>query len=97
MCTSQPGGVRLLSAAFVARTDGETPHVYRRLPESEIRKHIDRTWIRKALVIDLLDHWLKASVMPNGFIQENLDPRVGAVGRAARSQPERAGPRPLHV
>ena len=44
-----------------------------RLPNSEIAKHIDRDWIRKSLVNDLLDHWVKASIMPNGFIQENLD------------------------
>src|SRR6185436_8167335 len=44
-----------------------------RLPESEIRKHVDRAWVRKAMVNDLLDYWLKASVMPSGFIQENLD------------------------
>jgi cellobiose epimerase len=37
------------------------------------RKQVDREWIRKALVNDLLDHWVKAAVMPNGFIQENLD------------------------
>jgi mannose/cellobiose epimerase-like protein (N-acyl-D-glucosamine 2-epimerase family) len=36
-------------------------------------KHIDRAWVKKAMINDLLDYWLKASVMPNGFIQENLD------------------------
>jgi mannobiose 2-epimerase len=35
--------------------------------------HIDRAWVKKAMLTDLLDHWLEASVMPNGFIQENLD------------------------
>ena len=35
--------------------------------------HIDPDWVEKTLVEGLLDHWLKASVMPNGFIQENLD------------------------
>jgi mannose/cellobiose epimerase-like protein (N-acyl-D-glucosamine 2-epimerase family) len=37
------------------------------------RSHVDREWVKKAMVNDLLDHWLQASVMPNGFIQENLD------------------------
>jgi cellobiose epimerase len=37
------------------------------------RNHIDPDWVKKALIENLLDHWLKASVMPNGFIQENLD------------------------
>jgi cellobiose epimerase len=46
---------------------------YQRIPDSEIRKHIDREWIRKSLVTDLLDYWVKASLMSNGFIQENLD------------------------
>ncbi len=44
-----------------------------RISQSEISKNIDRQWIRRALINDLLDHWIKASVMPNGFIQENLD------------------------
>jgi len=46
---------------------------YTRLPDAEIAKHIDRAWVRKSLVNDLLDYWVKSSVMPNGFIQENLD------------------------
>lgn len=36
-------------------------------------KHINRAWVKKAMIHDLLDYWLKASVMPSGFIQENLD------------------------
>ncbi|HEX3747476.1 MAG TPA: AGE family epimerase/isomerase [Bryobacteraceae bacterium] len=44
-----------------------------RAPEKEIRQHIDPEWVKKALLHDMLDHWLTASVMPNGFIQENLD------------------------
>jgi mannose/cellobiose epimerase-like protein (N-acyl-D-glucosamine 2-epimerase family) len=50
-----------------------TAKVYKRIPDAEIRKHLDRDWVRKSLVTDLLDHWVKAAVMPNGFIQENLD------------------------
>src|SRR5579863_10250611 len=41
--------------------------------KSPAQHHISRDWVKKALVTDLLDHWLAASVMPNGFIQENLD------------------------
>jgi cellobiose epimerase len=44
-----------------------------RIPNAEIAKHVDREWVRKSLVNDLLDYWVKSSVMPNGFIQENLD------------------------
>jgi cellobiose epimerase len=40
-------------------------------PESA--NHIDPDWVKDTLVGGLLDYWLKGSVMPNGFIQENLD------------------------
>jgi mannobiose 2-epimerase len=46
---------------------------YTRISDAEIAKQLDRAWVRKSLVNDLLDYWVKASVMPNGFIQENLD------------------------
>jgi cellobiose epimerase len=42
-------------------------------PAAEIRKHIDRAWVTNAFLHDMMDHWLDASVMPSGFIQENLD------------------------
>ena len=44
-----------------------------RIPEAEIRKHVDREWVKDALVHGLLDYWMKNSVEPSGFIQENLD------------------------
>src|SRR4051794_23679587 len=44
-----------------------------RASEAEINKNIDRAWVKKAFVTDMMDHWLTASVMPTGFIQENLD------------------------
>jgi cellobiose epimerase len=44
-----------------------------RLPIAEIRKHIDRQWVEEAATKGLLDYWVKHSVEPNGFIQENLD------------------------
>jgi len=69
--------VLLLSVAVAAgfQGAGKPPErrVYQRIPDSEIRKHVDREWVRKSLVNDLLDYWVKAAVMPNGFIQENLD------------------------
>jgi len=40
--------------------------------QKEIDQHIDQAWMKKAM-FELLDHWRDASVMPNGFIQENLD------------------------
>jgi cellobiose epimerase len=39
----------------------------------EWTNHIDPDWVKETLVGGLLDYWLKASVQPNGFIQENLD------------------------
>jgi cellobiose epimerase len=35
--------------------------------------HIDPEWVKETLVGGLLDYWLKSSIMPSGFIQENLD------------------------
>ena len=67
------GAVLAATAGAIFAQTADKPRTYRRLPDSEIRKYIDRTWIRKALVTDLLDHWVKASLMPSGFIQENLD------------------------
>ena len=44
-----------------------------RLPPTEIRRHVERQWVQEAATRDLLDYWVKNSVEPNGFIQENLD------------------------
>ena len=44
-----------------------------RLPTAEIQKHIDRKWVEDAATKGLLDYWVKHSIEPNGFIQENLD------------------------
>lgn len=59
--------------AFTRSLGKGASRAYHRIPESEIRRHIDRNWVRKSLVNDLLDYWVKSSVMPSGFIQENLD------------------------
>jgi mannobiose 2-epimerase len=44
-----------------------------RAPLAEIRRHVDREWVKDAATRGLLDYWVKHSVEPNGFIQENLD------------------------
>lgn len=44
-----------------------------RLPIAEIRKQVDREWVKDAATRGLLDYWVKHSVEANGFIQENLD------------------------
>lgn len=51
-----------------------------RLSSAEIAKHLDRAWVKKALVHDLLDYWVKNSLAPSGFIQENLDRKWQAWG-----------------
>src|ERR1039458_8829783 len=50
---------------------GTEPKETAKLPEWA--NHIDPDWVKETLVGGLLDYWLKASVMPSGFIQENLD------------------------
>ena len=44
-----------------------------RLPQAEINKNVDRAWIKNMITTGTLDYWVKHSVEPNGFIQENLD------------------------
>jgi len=66
MGAASPGSAQEPAKAASSKT-------YQRIPNSEIAKHVDREWIRKSLVNDLLDNWVKASLMPSGFIQENLD------------------------
>jgi len=44
-----------------------------RAPQAEIQKHLDREWAKTTLVHGLLDYWLRNSIEPNGFIQQNLD------------------------
>jgi cellobiose epimerase len=61
----------LVSALGSAQTSEPTATI-RRASDAEIRKHIDRDWLKKNM-FDLLDHWVTASIAPNGFIQENLD------------------------
>jgi mannobiose 2-epimerase len=61
------GGMALMSGHGLAQAVGKSSAA------SEAAKHIDRAWFKKALTTDLLDHWVAASVMPSGFIQENLD------------------------
>ena len=51
---------------------GKGPKGITRASQKVIDQHIDQAWMKKAM-FDLLDHWRDASVMPNGFIQENLD------------------------
>jgi mannobiose 2-epimerase len=64
-----------LAASIPAQDARKQPsgHAAQRIPPAEIAKHVDRDWIKKSLVNNLLDYWVKYSLMPSGFIQENLD------------------------
>jgi mannobiose 2-epimerase len=55
------------------QTAGGTLKPMARAPQADIQRHVDRTWVKTTLVNGLLDYWLKYSIQPNGFIQENLD------------------------
>lgn len=66
-------GASALASAFGVTNSSASGPSASAPSKKAIASHIDRAWVKKALVTDLLDHWLAASVMPNGFIQENLD------------------------
>ncbi len=72
LCAAVLFGAAPVPAGAQQRSSSAAPQ-YRRIPDAEIRKYVDREWVRKSAVNDLLDYWVKAAVMPNGFIQENLD------------------------
>lgn len=44
-----------------------------RLPLWQIDEHLDRDWLRDMITHGLVDYWVKYSVAPNGFIQEDLN------------------------
>jgi len=76
--TVRVAAVVLAAAAAGAVGGAQTPasntlRPNSRLPLAEIQKHIDRQWVEDASTKGLLDYWVKHSIEPNGFIQENLD------------------------
>ena len=78
LCTVAVGCIALfLSLAAPAGAQELRPNAaaskMARAPEAEIKQHLDREWLKKAFLNDMMEHWLTASVMPSGFIQENLD------------------------
>jgi len=71
------GGVLLVLNFASAQTHtekaGQASHPgITRASQQIIDQHIDRQWVKKSM-LELLEHWMTASVEPNGFIQENLD------------------------
>jgi len=47
--------------------------VVNRIPDWQIQEHISHDWLRDTITHGLMDYWVKNSVAPNGFIQEDLD------------------------
>ncbi len=43
------------------------------LPQWQIQEHFNRVWLRDTITHGLVDYWVKYSVAPNGFVQEDLD------------------------
>jgi len=64
--------VTLLHGDRVLHAQRANPAI-RRAALDEIRKNIDREWITRAAIDGLMRYWVRHSVEPNGFIQENLD------------------------
>jgi mannose/cellobiose epimerase-like protein (N-acyl-D-glucosamine 2-epimerase family) len=67
------GAVALTPAQVASSLSPSTVKAKSRLAPAEIRKHVDRQWVQDAATRGLLDYWVRHSVEPNGFIQENLD------------------------
>jgi hypothetical protein len=49
------------------------PIVNTRIPNWQIQEHISHDWLRDTITHGLMDYWVKNSVAPNGFIQEDMD------------------------
>ena len=62
-------------AGVVLAAQGQVPALKpnARLSQAEINRMVDRAWIKDMITRGTLDYWVKHSVEPNGFIQENLD------------------------
>lgn len=71
------GGLALLISGGIGASSQNEPHAalrpLKRAPLAEVRRHVDREWVKQAATTGLLDYWVRHSVEPNGFIQENLD------------------------
>lgn len=62
-----------LAGSVPTTQSASSPRPLQRIPLKDIRSHIDRNWVKDTLVHGLLDYWLKNSIEPNGFVQEDLD------------------------
>jgi mannose/cellobiose epimerase-like protein (N-acyl-D-glucosamine 2-epimerase family) len=65
--------VCVLGSAMLIAQVRPTVKPLARLPQAEVSKHVDRAWIKEMITKGTLEYWVKHSVEPNGFIQENLD------------------------
>lgn len=65
--------VATMAGAVLFAQAPSAPKPMSRLPQADITKNVDRAWIKDMITTRTLDYWVKHSVEPNGFIQENLD------------------------
>jgi mannose/cellobiose epimerase-like protein (N-acyl-D-glucosamine 2-epimerase family) len=66
-------GNRQATAQTTQPNQTSQPIVSTRIPDWQIQEHISRDWLTKTITHDEMDYWVKYSVAPNGFIQEDLD------------------------
>ena len=68
-------GCRLkeVQAAPAATHANSVKIVTTRIPQWQIQEHFSRDWMRNTISHGLVDYWVKYSVGPNGFVQEDLD------------------------
>lgn len=64
-----------MAAAGSSQATAQTsrPNVNTRIPDWQIEDHISRDWLRDTITHGLMDYWVKNSVAPNGFIQEDMN------------------------
>jgi mannose/cellobiose epimerase-like protein (N-acyl-D-glucosamine 2-epimerase family) len=71
------GGIGALALTVLPLSGAELQHASlapnSRLSQADIDRHVDRGAIRDLATTGLLDYWVRHSVEPNGFIQEDLD------------------------
>lgn len=64
-----------IAAAGCRKASSQTsrPIVNTRIPDWQIQDHVTRQWLTDTITHGMMDYWVKNSVAPNGFIQEDLD------------------------
>ncbi len=61
------------ATAQTTQPNQTTQPIVARIPVWQIQEHFSHDWLRDTITHGLVDYWVKYSVAPNGFIQEDLD------------------------